>query len=154
VVRTILPYRKVVGKPNIKEIPKHPETIVDHLVKVRLERGLSQNAVGRRLGLSKDCVSLWERCENTPKVSFYPRIIAFLGYYPFDHETGTIAGKLQQLINCNGWNHKQAANTLGIDAGTVKRILRGERTMTKKIVNVIALWLELPDYLKQQYRPE
>ena len=152
VVRTMLPYTKVVRKPRIQEIPANPQTLIDHLLKVRLKRGLSQHAVGRLLGLSKDCVSLWETGKFKPLIYLYPKILAFIGYYPFIHETESIAGKLQQLLNCNGWSHKEAAKALGIDSGTVKRILHGQKTLKKNDNIILRLWSLLPDYLKQPYR--
>jgi DNA-binding XRE family transcriptional regulator len=148
-LRTLLPYTKIVRKPRLKEIPLCPQTVVEHICKVRLERGLSQHAVGRLLGLSKDCVSLWETGRNRPKVSYFPRIFAFLGYYPMNHETESIAGKLQQLINCNGWNHTLCAKALGIDSGTVKRLLRGQKTFKDYSRIIIYLWAQLPDCFTQ-----
>jgi DNA-binding XRE family transcriptional regulator len=152
VVRTFLPYTKVVRKPIKQVYSLFPETLGEHIRKVRIERELSQQEVGRLLGVSKDCVTFWENGRFKPVVHLYPAIIAFLGYYPFTHGTETMGGKLKQLLNCNGWNHKKGAEILGIDSGTLKRILNGQRTFKGKSDSVILLWSQLPENLKQQYR--
>lgn len=152
-VRTFLPQTKKVRKPKTLEYSLFPKTVGEHIRKIRIERELSQREVSKQIGVSEDSVTYWEKGRFVPQVQRYPAIIAFLGYYPFTHETQTIAGKLRQLLNCNGWSHKECAKALAIDIGTIKRILRGKITMTRKITAIIELWLQLPDSLKQQYRP-
>ena len=154
VVSTFLRQTKKVRKPRIHEYSLFPQTVGEHIRKVRIERDLLQLDVARLIGVSDESIYYWENGRSVPQVQFYPAIIAFLGFYPFTHDTRTIAGKLQQLINCNGWTHAACAKALEIDAGTVKRILKGKRTMTPKIVTVIQLWSQLPEHLKQQHRLE
>jgi transcriptional regulator with XRE-family HTH domain len=153
-VRTFLPYTKIVGKPLKQEYSFIPQTLGEHIRKKRIESGLSQRDVSIQLQLSKDCISLWETGRMYPQIHHYPAIFAFLGYYPFEHETGSVAGKLRQLLHCRGWNHVQCAKALGIDSGTVKRILNGKRTFKQKTENIAFRWSQLPEYLKQQYRLE
>jgi DNA-binding XRE family transcriptional regulator len=153
-VRTFLPYTKKVRKPQNQEYALFPQTVGEHIRKVRIERDLSQHDVARSIGVSDESIYYWENGRSVPQVQLYPAIIAFLGYYPFEHDTRTIAGKLQQLIYCNGWSHKECAKMLRLDSGTIKRILLGKRTMTTKIVTIIQLWHRLPQYLKQQHRPD
>jgi len=154
VVSTFLRQTKKVRKPRIHDYSLFPQTVGEHVRKVRIERDLSQLDVARLIGVSDESIYYWENARSVPQVQFYPAIIAFLGFYPFSHDTRTIAGKLQQLINCNGWTRAACAKTLQLDSGTIKRILKGKRTMTPKIVSVIQLWSDLPEHLKQQHRPE
>lgn len=152
-VRTFLPQTKKVRKPLTHEYSLFPQTVGEHIRKIRIERGLSQGDVGKIIGVSDDTVTYWENGRSVPQVQYYPAIILFLGYYPFEHETQTIAGKLQQLINCNGWNHVACGKALGMDSGTVKRILKAKGTTTTKMILVLGSWSQLPDHLKHQHRP-
>ena len=153
-VRTFVPSTRTLRRPPKQEYSLVPRTLGEHIRKARIERGLQQGVIVRQMGLSKDCLSLWETGAIQPTVSQYPKIIEFLGYYPFAHETETTAGKLRQVINCNGWSHARCARELGLDGGTVKRLLRGQRTFVKKDEAIALLWSQLPEYARQQYRSE
>ncbi len=118
-----------------------------------MDKDLLQKDVAKILHVSEDTITYWENGRYVPQVRYYPSIISFLGYYPFMHETESVAGKLKQLMFCKGWSHKQCAVSLGIDNGTVKRILKGQRTFKRKSNHIVLLWSQLPNYLKQEYRP-
>ena len=55
----------------------------DHLRKKRLDLGLLQRDVARRLGVDTASVTNWEKNHNVPMPQLIPRIIEFLGYVPF-----------------------------------------------------------------------
>jgi DNA-binding XRE family transcriptional regulator len=65
-------------------IPKEPMTIGGHLRRRRLELGVLQAQVARKLGVSTVSLSKWECDKTFPTGSYRGRIIAFLGYDPFD----------------------------------------------------------------------
>lgn len=50
--------------------------------KRRLDLGLLQEDVARRVGVNKWTVLNWETGKTCPEVRFYPGIISFLGYDP------------------------------------------------------------------------
>lgn len=45
---------------------------------------LLQREVGQRIGATESCVYLWERGKAVPTFRYWPKIIEFLGYSPFD----------------------------------------------------------------------
>jgi len=149
-VRTFLPNTKIVGKPLKQVCPLHPQTLGEHIKKARIDKGLLQKEVAGIIQVTEDTITYWENGRLVPQVRYYPAIISFPGYYPFDHETVSVGGKLRQLLYCNGWNHIQCAKALGIDGGTVKRILKGKRTFKEKSKNIVLLWSQLPNYLNNR----
>ena len=62
----------------------------DHMKKRRYELGLRQKDVAALLRVKEFTVCGWEKNKKTPAVRYLPRIIQFLGYYPFD-EPQTLA---------------------------------------------------------------
>lgn len=154
-VRTFLPYIKTVAKPAKQVYSLFPQTLGDHVRKVRIENGLSQKAVSKIFSVTEDCITFWENERSQPQVRYYPIIFHFLGYYPFAHETGSIAGKLKQVRYCNGWTRKVFANVLGVDVATVTRWEQRKSVVHSKMhATIMQLWLQLPDYAKQQYLSE
>ncbi|MGZ3835904.1 MAG: helix-turn-helix transcriptional regulator, partial [Mucilaginibacter sp.] len=99
-----------------------PQTLGEHIKKIRIDKGLLQKEVAEILSVSEDTITYWENGRSQPQVHFYPAIISFLGYYPFSQEPEGIAGKLQQVIHWKGWSHSRCAKELRIDSGTVKRV--------------------------------
>ncbi|NCI48725.1 helix-turn-helix transcriptional regulator [Sediminibacterium roseum] len=69
--------------------------------------------------MSEDCLCYWENGRNEPRLYQYPTIIAFLGYYPFDHETETFGGKIKRYKYEHGLSNLKLAKMLGVDEGTV-----------------------------------
>ncbi len=58
--------------------------------------------------------------KTQPLIHHYPAIIAFLGYYPFEHETDTVGGKFLYLRNAKGYTYKMLGEYLGVHASTVR----------------------------------
>ncbi|MDB5209705.1 MAG: hypothetical protein JWQ30_532 [Sediminibacterium sp.] len=90
-------YAKTVQKPHPQGYPENPQTLGEHLKKRRLDLGLYQADVARRLKVTDECIWLWEQERNKPRLYQYPAIIAFLDYYPFDHETATFGGRSSDI---------------------------------------------------------
>ncbi|MBK8040791.1 MAG: helix-turn-helix transcriptional regulator [Verrucomicrobiaceae bacterium] len=53
----------------------------------RLLLKLTQREVAARLSILREHYERWERDEVEPTASFWPRLINFLGYYPFSSST-------------------------------------------------------------------
>ncbi len=66
-----------------------PETLGQHLLSRRLLLKLTQETVAARLNTVREHYERWERDEVAPIVSFWPRLIGFLGYYPDTLETAS-----------------------------------------------------------------
>lgn len=125
-------YTATVQKPHYQGYPEDPETLAEHLKKRRMDMNMSQAAAARAIGVSEDCLCYWENGRNTPQVSKYPAIIAFLGYYPFDHETETFGGKIKRYKFEQGLSNEKLAKLLGADESTVANWERNKRVPTKK----------------------
>jgi hypothetical protein len=51
--------------------------------------------------------------------SFFPYIISFLGYMPFEVDLTSLSGKLKAHRHINGLSQKQLGEILGVDGATV-----------------------------------
>ena len=54
------------------------EKIGEYIAKLRKEKGITQNEVGERLGVSFQAVSKWERGENLPDITLLPDLAKIL----------------------------------------------------------------------------
>ncbi len=80
----LLPFCEIslkTAKPKL--YPTDPQTIGDHLKKRRYELGFRQKDVAALLKVNEFTVCGWENDKKAPTVRYLPRIIEFLGYYPF-----------------------------------------------------------------------
>jgi DNA-binding transcriptional regulator YiaG len=141
-------YQKKVVKPFKIGYPIEPKTIGEHIKKIRMDKGLLQKQVAEILHVSEDTVTYWENGRSQPQVKHYPTIIEFLGYYPFAHETSSMAGKVKQLRHCLGYSYYAFAKFLNIDPTTVKRLEQNKPMLRKQFeLTVNELWVQLPKYL-------
>jgi DNA-binding transcriptional regulator YiaG len=106
--------------------------------------------VAEQLKDSEDTLTYWENERTQPQIHHYPAIIAFIGYYPFDHDTDTIAGKLKQIRYCHGLNFRQCAAILQVSVDAAKRWERGKPVAypgTRRLIEDV--WQQLPNRLPQ-----
>ncbi len=94
-----------------------PQTLGEHIRKRRVEAGLSQNALGRRLGVTGVALLQWEKDRTTPEARFYPALVAFLGYDPLPPAV-TLSEKIKRHRLRLGLTQKQAARYIGISEET------------------------------------
>ena len=145
VVLPFYAYIKGTKKPPFKRYNEHPQTIGEHIRKRRIELGLLQKDVAQQIGVIEDSITHWENGRYEPQVQHYPAIIKFLGYYPFNHETDTFAGKLMQIRYCNGLGLQQCATLFHISVDAMKRWERGKPILNPKLRDVIeTVWQSLP----------
>jgi transcriptional regulator with XRE-family HTH domain len=64
-----------------------PETLGQHLLARRLVLKLTQEQAATQLNTIREQYERWERDEVQPIISIWPRLIAFLGYYPDREQT-------------------------------------------------------------------
>ena len=95
-------------------------TLGDHLKKRRLELGLFQKDVAQRLGINEWTYLNWEKNYCDPIVSMWPRIIDFLGYYPFTAPQ-TPGRRLLVKRRSLGLSQKLMAKRLSVDEATLAR---------------------------------
>ena len=128
--------------------PDAANTSGEHIRKKRIEKGQFQKEVAKLLGVSEDTVTVWEKNRYEPQVQHYPKIIAYLGYYPFTHETETLAGKLRQIRYGNGFNFKRCAALFRVSVDAAKRWERGRPISSPKMQAVVqAIWEQLQDQM-------
>lgn len=96
-------------------------TLGDHIRKHRMDNFLSQPDVAKLLHVSADTVMYWETNRFEPQVMFYPPIISFLGYFPFDIDTSNLAGKIKKYRFEHGLSMKVFAKHAGVDQASVQR---------------------------------
>lgn len=113
-------------------MPLNPVSIGDHIRRRRIELGLFQAEVGRIFKVSKDCITFWENNRSSPLMIFYPRIIEFLGYIPFDLDISTEMGSIKAFRYLNGLSQKNFAKIINIDPKIVSLLEIGERSLSKK----------------------
>ena len=84
-----------------------------------MEFKLLQKDVAKICGVTEDCITNWEKHRSEPQIQFFPHIIKFLGYWPFDFDTTALPGKLKEYRYMNGLSHKRLGKIVGVDASTV-----------------------------------
>ena len=98
---------------------KNPTTIGEKIRNRRLELGLLQKDVADIFGICVDAVTYWENNRSEPRTIYYPKLIRFLGYVPFEIDTSTMAGKMKMYRFLNGLSQEDLAKELGINESTV-----------------------------------
>ncbi|MDN3580423.1 helix-turn-helix domain-containing protein [Mucilaginibacter flavus] len=144
-MRTFLSKNKVIKKPNVPQYNPNPQTIGEHIRKKRIASKLLQKQVAEQLHVAEDTLTYWENGRSHPQVRHYPAIIAFLGYYPLDHETDSIAGKLKQVRYCHGLTFEECAKRLSISVDAATRWERGKSVAypsTRQLIEEV--WQQLP----------
>ena len=101
-------------------------TIGDHLRKKRLDLGLLQREVALLLRSTECSVYLWETNRTSPTLPFLPKIVEFLGYFPFD-PGWTPGERLIWIRRYLGLSQEAMARRLGVDPGTLGRWESGVR---------------------------
>lgn len=99
--------------------PENPVSLGDPIRKKRMELKLLQKDVAGICGVSEDCIRNWEKNRSTPQIQFFPRVINFLGYIPFEVNLTTLSGKLKAHRHINRLSQKQFGKILGVDGATV-----------------------------------
>ena len=102
------------------------KTIGDHLRTKRLDLGLLQKEVAKRLGVDTDSVTNWEKGRTSPRLQLMPRIIEFLRYKPFDDNSELLGDKIVAMRRRLGMHQKDLARQLGVDPSTLARWERGK----------------------------
>jgi len=142
----------MVQRPRNPKLPLALETIGDHIRKERIERGLLQADVARIIGVIEQCITNWENHRGQPQIHLYPAVIAFLGYYPLNHNLNTIQGKLMILRHCLGVSYKGLGTIWGVDGSTVRGWELGKyRLSAAAALKIDLLMLELPEFVNRQY---
>lgn len=106
-------------KPREIFYPANPISIGDHIRKKRMYLELLQKDVAIILNVSEDCVTYWENNRSKPQIKYYPQIIKFLGYCPFELDLTTFEGRIKAYRYLNGLSRKHFGKLIEVDPQTV-----------------------------------
>ena len=95
-------------------------TIGDHIRTRRLDLGSLQKEVAKRIGVTTDTITNWERGCTKPEIQYLPKIIDFLDYVPFTMGE-SFPEKLKAYRMLKGLTGRQLARALGVDPTTVMK---------------------------------
>ena len=108
---------KTVGKP-LSKLVINPITIGEKLKNKRLELGLLQIDIVKIIGVCEDSITLWENDRNEPSIMYYPKIIQFLVYMPFDVDSSTLGGQIKLYQYLHGLSQEDLALKLEVNEST------------------------------------
>lgn len=91
-----------------------------------MDSKLLQKDVAKIFGVTEGCITNWEKNRSIPQIQYFPRIIQFLGYLPFDFDLATLPGKLKAYRNIKGMSQKRLGKILDVDGATVCSWEQGE----------------------------
>ena len=91
-----------------------------------MDLGLRQSDVADRIGVGTQTVNYWEKGHFNPEVQYVPKIVAFLGYAPFEPPPASFPLQLKAARIAGGLTGRQLAAQLGVHPGTVAEWERGE----------------------------
>ena len=76
---------------SVSRLPKgytrKPNSIAEHLMKLRFDLKLTQKAVAEQIGVTQAMVCNWERGFCEPGIGHMKNVIDFIGYYPSGEPT-------------------------------------------------------------------
>jgi transcriptional regulator with XRE-family HTH domain len=139
-----------VGHLTLKSLIKkaydfEPATIGEHVKKKRLQLGLTQNQIAKRLSVCVASVINWENGDHQPAdAPTLKRIIQFLGYDPIPTGT-TIADLLRAKRRALGMGQRELATHLGADPSTIMLWEQGGTILPHRYRQLIASLLKLPE---------
>ncbi len=102
-----------------------------------MDLGLRQSDVARTIGVWTSTVNYWENKHFNPEVQYVPKLVAFLGYDPFEPPPASFPLQLRTARISAGFTRRQLAARLRVHPGTVAEWERGEarpvRTSQRKL---------------------
>ena len=132
--------------------PKTLRTVGDHLRKRRLELGLRQEDLAKRLALSVSTITHWERNDDPPAARHLPKIIEFLGYVPFEAGS-SLFDRLIYHAKIAGIEPRALARMLGVREEMLGRWERGEEQPAGPIFALIEKLLSDPNLIQGKPSP-
>ncbi len=121
--------------------PRQIKTLGDHIRRCRLDQGLSQGQVAKRVGVSEATIYRWERNETSAQIHHMPKIIKFVGYDP-EPQPNNVAEALLAARRAHGWTRRQAAKAFELYESTLARVELGKgRRLAQKTLRKLTGFL-------------
>lgn len=116
--------------------PLAPNTFGRHLRRRRLDLGLTQRTLARRLGVREETVHLWERDRTRPLARHFGCLVRFLGFDP-ESPGLSMAERLRAARRRTGLTQAELAHRLGLDEGTVVDREAGRGRVSGKVARAV-----------------
>ena len=129
------------SKPPDLAYPNTLKTLGDHLRKKRLDLGLLQRDVAKKLRVAPSTITNWEGNATTPTYQYTKAVLNFLGYNPFPLAK-SLAEELVLYRKTQGLSQRQFARRLGVDPSTVAGWETGRHRPTNKFLKTIRSFLQ------------
>lgn len=94
--------------------------------------------MAERIGVTEESITNWEVNRHEPQIEYYPKIIDFLGYFPFDIDTSTLGGKIKRYRYMKGVAQEQLAKELGVNESTVFHYEKNNKKPLRKTMAKLA----------------
>jgi transcriptional regulator with XRE-family HTH domain len=120
-----------------------PLTISEHIKKARIDRGLTQSNAVAFLSVSVETLHNWETGKTAPVVKYWPAIMEFLGYCPYQRAR-SLGDRLRLHRMHQGLTLEDLAEILEVDPGSVSSWETGERPPREEYLEMIAKFLGVP----------
>ena len=95
---------------------------------------LLQREIAQNLAVDEMTICNWETNRTSPQLRFIPRIIAFLGYDPYDTPPQPLGKRIIATRRRLGLTQKRLAALLDIDPGTLGRWERGKSLPSSRLL--------------------
>ena len=86
----------------------------------------------------------WETNRTSPQLHLIPKIIAFLGYNPYDTQSGGLGKRIVAYRRAMGITQKELALRLGVEPSTLGRWEREEGQPSEKNRDRLEVFLTGP----------
>ncbi|MBK8178527.1 MAG: helix-turn-helix domain-containing protein [Planctomycetes bacterium] len=113
-----------------------------------MDRGLSQSAMARLLGVDAATILNWERNKTQPGPARLRSLCQFLGYFPEAIPTD-LPSRIRAARHLLGLNQDQLAERLGVNPSTVQKWEHGRKRPYPRFVRLFEDLVEqsgLPKY--------
>ncbi len=130
-------WEKTIEKPIRINYIENPTCLGDKIKNKRLSLNLTQEETATKIGVARNCIIDWENKNTDPAIEFYPAIIHFLGYTPFEFDTSCIGGKIKKYRFLNGLSLDNLAARLNLGSATIFRLENGKGIPNKKTNNAL-----------------
>jgi transcriptional regulator with XRE-family HTH domain len=121
--------------------PRDPKTLGERLRKRRLDLGLTQAELAKRIGCTERQIGIWERDQNQPRARQWPRIQDALGQdlvFPgSDFPSRLHAARLRA-----GLSQSELALRAGLDRRTIRNCERGVHPPHRRTLRKLATILD------------
>jgi len=113
--------------------PQYPKTIGEHIKKRRMDLKLLQKDLAKKLGTTGSSIVNWETNKTYPTLIYMPRIVDFLGYWPYDPKIKTLGQRIKRARKFRSLTQESLARIIEVDPSTVANWERDEKKASEKL---------------------